>query len=149
MHLLVVEDERIVADQLKQLLQKERYGCDVSYTYKDALARIDAKKYDLILLDWNLPDGNGFTLLSDLRHDEINTPVLMLSANTTVDDRVKVLNAGGDDYLCKPYSNLELLARIRALLRRESPQKTALLQRGSVTLDPQVVMYMSMVLLLA
>jgi len=134
-HLLVVEDERSVADQLKLLLQRERYSCDVSYSYHSAIEQIDDKNYDLILLDWNLPDGDGLSLLNMLRKDEINTPVLMLSANSTVDDRVAVLDAGGDDYLCKPYSNIELLARIRALLRRESPQKNTLLQIGTLTLD--------------
>lgn len=135
MNLLVVEDERSIANQLQQLLQKERYHCDVAYTYNEAIALIDDKRYDLILLDWNLPDGDGLTLLSQLREEDILTPVLMLSANTEIDDRVSVLDAGGDDYLCKPYSHIELLARIRALLRRETPQKNTLLQCADLTLD--------------
>lgn len=135
MHLLIVEDEQAVADQLKQLLEKERYGCEVAYNYRDALALIDEKRYDLILLDWNLPDGDGLTLLSLIREEGLSTPVLMLSANTEIDDRVTILDAGGDDYLCKPYSNIELLARIRALLRRESSQKSSLLCIGALTLD--------------
>lgn len=135
MNLLVVEDERTIANQLKQLLEKERYRCDVSYTYHDAIKLIDEKRYDLILLDWNLPDGDGLTLLSLLRKEGIATPVLMLSANTEIDDRVKVLDAGGDDYLCKPYSNIELLARIRALLRRETPQKNTILTCAGLKLD--------------
>ena len=135
MNLLVVEDERSIANQLQQLLQKERYHCDVAYTYNEAIALIDDKRYDLILLDWNLPDGDGLTLLSQLREEGILTPVLMLSANTEIDDRVSVLDAGGDDYLCKPYSHIELLARIRALLRRETPQKNTLLQCADLTLD--------------
>ena len=135
MHLLIVEDEKAVADQLKQLLEKERYICNIAYTYRDALELIDEKRFDVILLDWNLPDGDGLTLLSSLREEGFNTPVLMLSANTEIDDRVTVLDAGGDDYLCKPYSNIELLARIRALLRRESPQKNSLLGIGALTLD--------------
>ena len=135
MNLLIVEDESTVANQLKQLLEKERYRCDISYNYRDAIEFIDQKRYDLILLDWNLPDGDGLSLLTLMREEEIITPVLMLSANTEIDDRVKVLDAGGDDYLCKPYSNIELLARIRALLRRDSPQKNKLLSVKTLTLD--------------
>ncbi len=135
MYLLIVEDETPVADQLKQLLEQEHYQCDVSYNYKDALEQIDQKRFDLVLLDWNLPDGDGLSLLSLMREEDIATPVLMLSANTQIDDRVNVLDAGGDDYLCKPYSNIELLARIRALLRRETPQKNTLITIGSLTLD--------------
>ena len=135
MNILIVEDEKAVADQLQQLLQQERYRCDVAYNYRDAIEHIDAKRYDLILLDWNLPDGDGLSLLSLMREEETNTPVMMLSANTQIDDRVKVLDAGGDDYLCKPYSNIELLARIRALLRREAPQKNTLLTIDTLILD--------------
>ncbi|MBU1643307.1 response regulator transcription factor [bacterium] len=135
MHLLVVEDDLTIADQLQQLLQKEKYVCDVVYGYQEALRSLDEKSFDALLLDWNLSDGDGLTLLSRLRSEGVRTPVLMLSANNTVDDRVKVLDAGADDYLCKPYSNVELLARLRALLRRESTQKVTILTLGDVTLD--------------
>jgi DNA-binding response OmpR family regulator len=134
-HLLVVEDDLTIADQLQQLLQKEKYVCDVVYGYQEALRSLDEKSFDALLLDWNLSDGDGLTLLSRLRSEGVRTPVLMLSANNTVDDRVKVLDAGADDYLCKPYSNVELLARLRALLRRESTQKVTILTLGDVTLD--------------
>jgi len=135
MNLLIVEDERSVANQLMQLLQKEKYRCDVAYNYRDALNFIDEKQYDLLLLDWNLPDGDGLSLLSLLRDEGMITPVLMLSANTEINDRVTILDAGGDDYLCKPYSHIELLARIRALLRRETAQKNTLLSSGDLSLD--------------
>ncbi len=135
MYLLIVEDEKTVAKQLQELLEQEKYSCDIAANYKDALELCDKKRYDLILLDWNLPDGDGLSLLKLLREEEDITPVLMLSANTEVDDRVKVLDAGGDDYLCKPYSNIELLARIRALLRREGNQKNTLLTAGELKLD--------------
>jgi DNA-binding response OmpR family regulator len=135
MYLLIVEDEKTVALQLKELLEQEHYSCDMAYNYKDALELSDEKRYDLILLDWNLPDGDGLSLLKLLREEENTTPVLMLSANTEVDDRVKVLDAGGDDYLCKPYSNIELLARIRALLRREGTQKSTVFSSGDLKLD--------------
>jgi DNA-binding response OmpR family regulator len=133
--ILIVEDEYDVARQLHELLEQEHYTCHVAHNYKDALECLDDNLYSLVLLDWNLPDGDGLTLLELLREEENPVPVLMLSAKSTVDDRVRVLNAGGDDYLCKPYSNLELLARIRALLRREIPQKNTLLKSGEITLD--------------
>jgi len=135
MNILIVEDEEAVANQLKELLEKEKYRCDVAYNYKDALELIDNKRYDLVLLDWNLPDGDGLSLLSLMREEEIITPVLMLSANTQIDDRVKVLDAGGDDYLCKPYSNIELFARIRAMLRRKIAQKSTIISSGRLSLD--------------
>ena len=135
MNLLIVEDERAVANQLKQLLEKEKYRCDIAFSYREAIEFIDLKRYDLVLLDWNLPDGDGLSFLTLMREEEMTTPVLMLSANTDIDDRVQVLDAGGDDYLCKPYSNIELLARIRALLRREAPQKSKLLSIGNLTLN--------------
>ena len=135
MYLLIVEDEKTVAQQLKELLEQEHYGCDVAHNYKEALELSDEKRYDLVLLDWNLPDGDGLSLLKLLREEGNATPVLMLSANSEVDDRVKVLDAGGDDYLCKPYSNIELLARIRALLRREGTQKNTVLRSGDLKLD--------------
>jgi DNA-binding response OmpR family regulator len=133
--ILIVEDEYDVAHQLHELLEKEHFACHVAHNYKDALECLDENLYSLVLLDWNLPDGDGLTLLELLREEENPVPVLMLSAKSTVDDRVQVLNAGGDDYLCKPYSSLELLARIRALLRRESPHKSTLLKSGEITLD--------------
>ena len=135
MYLLIVEDEHNIANGLKELLTKEKYRCDVAYNYREALEFIDEKRYDLVLLDWNLPDGDGLSLLSLMREEETTTPVLMLSANTEINDRVKVLDAGGDDYLCKPYSNIELLARIRALLRRELPQKSSILCCNRLKLD--------------
>jgi len=135
MYLLIIEDEPAVAQQLKELLEAEKYRCDLALDYKEALSLCDEKHYDLILLDWNLPDGDGLSLLKLLREEGDNTAVLMLSANSEVDDRVNVLDAGGDDYLCKPYSNIELLARIRALLRREGSQKSTVLSAGALSLD--------------
>jgi len=96
---------------------------------------LDEKSYALILLDWNLGDGDGLSLLKEQRELEIKTPILMLSANSQIDDRVAVLDSGADDYLCKPYSNIELLARIRALLRREGNQKSSIITVENVKMD--------------
>ncbi len=135
MNILIVEDDAVSAKQLAQLLKSEKYRCDIAFGYKEAQECIDKNMYALILLDWNLGDGDGHTLLQELRDLEIKTPVLMLSANAAVDDRVAVLDSGADDYLCKPYSSVELLARIRALLRRESTQKVSLIEIAPCKLD--------------
>ena len=125
----------VTAKQLAKLLKSEKYGCDVAYGYEEAKELLDENSYSLILLDWNLGDGDGLTLLQEQREMSVKTPVLMLSANSEIDDRVAVLDSGGDDYLCKPYSNVELLARMRALLRRESTQRNTILSIGKVKMD--------------
>jgi len=135
MDILIVEDDKIVAKQLAKLLITEKYSCDIAFGYKEAQTLIDENSYALILLDWNLGDGDGLVLLQEVRELEIKTPVLMLSANSEIDDRVAVLDSGADDYLCKPYSSVELLARMRALLRREGSEKTTTIVIGEVKLD--------------
>lgn len=135
LNILIVEDNDITAKQLQKLLKSEKYNCDIASGYHSAQKQIDENKYSLILLDWNLGDGDGLELLKTLRTEEITTPVLMLSANSEINDKVSVLDSGADDYLCKPYSSVELLARIRALLRRESAQKTSLLIINNIKLD--------------
>ena len=135
MNILIIEDDKLAANQLSQLLKSEKYSCDIAYGYNEAKEYLDENKYSLLLLDWNLGDGDGLTLLKEQREMDIDTPILMLSANSEIDDRVAVLDCGADDYLCKPYSNVELLARMRALLRRESAQKTSIISIGLVTLD--------------
>jgi DNA-binding response OmpR family regulator len=135
LNLLIVEDDRLSALQLSELLKSEKYDCDLADGYNSAKELIDKNAYSLILLDWNLGDGDGHTLLQEIRELEIKTPVLMLSANSEINDRVAVLDSGADDYLCKPYSHVELLARIRALLRRESNEKTSIIVINDVKLD--------------
>jgi DNA-binding response OmpR family regulator len=135
MNILIVEDDVLSATQLSQLLRSEKYSCDIADGYKQAQKLLDKNSYSLILLDWNLGDGNGLTLLQEQREEGIKTPVLMLSGKSEIDDRVSVLDSGADDYLCKPYSNVELLARMRALLRRESSQKNSIISIQNVKMD--------------
>ncbi len=135
MNILIIEDDIQTAKQLHKLLQSEKYTSNIAYGYNDAKKHLNHNSYSLIILDWNLGDGDGLMLLKEQRELGINTPILMLSANSEIDDKVTVLDSGADDYLCKPYSNVELLARIRALLRRESVQKTSLLSVGEIELD--------------
>ncbi len=135
MHILIVEDDTQTAKQLQKLLKSEKYSCDIASGYRNAKEFIDKNSYALILLDWNLGDGDGLELLQEIRATQIDVPVLMLSANSEIDDRVKVLDSGADDYLTKPYSNIELLARMRVLLRKGAKEKSSQIRIGKVFLD--------------
>ncbi len=135
MKILIVEDEKETAKQLKQVLSKEGYVADIAYGFKKAQDILDQTTFDLIILDWNLGDGDGLELLHEIRDLEIITPVIMLTANSEIDARVMGLDGGADDYLCKPYSHVELLARIRALLRRDADEKKTEIQIGNILLN--------------
>lgn len=136
MNILIIEDDALSAKQLSQLLKSEKYSCDVACGYFDAKEYLDKNSYAIILLDWNLGDGDGLSLLKEMRDNNlITTPVLMLSANSEIDDRVKVLDSGADDYLCKPYSNIELLARMRVLLRKGSVEKSPIMRVDDIVMN--------------
>ena len=118
MQILVVEDEKKVAKALKEGLEAERYQVTVAHTGEDGFYLLNSQTFDLVLLDLMLPGRDGFEILKTLREKGLQTPVLILTARDTVDDRVMGLDSGADDYLVKPFAFPELLARIRALLRR-------------------------------
>ncbi|MGW8225196.1 MAG: response regulator transcription factor [Anaerolineales bacterium] len=136
MRILVVEDNRRLNTSLKTSLEEDGYAVDVAFDGDEGEAFALAAPYDLILLDVMLPKKNGFDLCRDLRQQGINAPVLMLTARDAVDDRVDGLDSGADDYLVKPFSMNELRARLRALLRRNIPEKTALIKVGDLSMDP-------------
>jgi DNA-binding response OmpR family regulator len=115
---LVIEDEPKVADALRRGLQSEAMDVSLAHTIEGALRYVDHDTFDVILLDLMLPDGDGLELLGTLRSRRIQTPVLVLTARDAVDDRIAGLDGGADDYLVKPFAFEEVLARIRALLRR-------------------------------
>ena len=135
MHLLIIDDNEELLYALQRLLKDAQYHVDTSTTLADGSHAINQKKYDLILLDWMLPDGSGIDLLLRLRREKIRTPILLFSSKNDVEDKVEALDGGADDYLEKPFSNIELLARIRALLRRESNQKQSCIEIGKVKID--------------
>ncbi len=141
MRLLVVEDEEDLAEGLRVGLARTGYAVDVALDAAEAYDRLTVNEYDLMLLDVNLPDGDGFTLCRSLRNGEVETPgdgdlrVLMLTARGGLDDRVRGLDEGADDYLVKPFALAELLARVRALLRRDTAGTSAVLTVGAVVLD--------------
>lgn len=135
MRVLVAEDEPDLARTLTKALSEEGYAVDLAAAGDDALAKAAAVGYDTILLDLMLPGVDGLTALSALRREGIRTPVLILTARDGIDDKVKGLNVGADDYLTKPFALSELLARIRALIRRSSPDPVALLTAGPFVID--------------
>src|SRR5215217_2460516 len=135
MRILVAEDEHKLAAVVRRGLEEHGYAVDVAYDGDDALAMAEIEPYDLIVLDIMLPGTDGLTVCRRLRSGRRNMPVLMLTARDTVDDRVAGLDAGADDYLVKPFAFRELLARLRALLRRvETPSQR--LTFADLALDP-------------
>ncbi len=137
MRILLVEDEPKISAYVKRGLEESGHAVDAVYTGRDALDWAAAAVYDLIILDILLPQVDGLTVCRELRAGRNRTPVLMLTARDTVDDRVSGLDAGADDYLVKPFAMKELLARVRALARRvnEAP-KFAMLALADLMLDP-------------
>ena len=135
MRVLVVEDEPGIAKFIRQGLSEAGYVVDVAQDGEDGLNYGLATEYDIIVLDILLPRMDGLRILKELRSRSVKTPVLLLTARDTVDDRVRGLDAGADDYLVKPFAFSELLARIRALLRRPPLQLDTVLQVGNLELD--------------
>jgi DNA-binding response OmpR family regulator len=135
MRILVVEDERRIAAFIKQGLEEENYAVDVAYDGIEALDWAAAVDYQLILLDVLLPRKDGIEVCRELRARGSGVPILMLTARDAVEDRVHGLDSGADDYLVKPFAFQELLARMRALLRRRGEAKTVRLQVGDLILD--------------
>ena len=136
MRLLIVEDEKKVASFIKQGLEEEGYAVDVAMDGEEGLAMALDGVHDLFILDIGLPKMNGLQVLGELRKRKVATPVLLLTVRATIEDKVLGLDAGADDYLTKPFAFQELLARVRALLRRRTEGSPALLQFSDLVLDP-------------
>lgn len=122
MRILVVEDQHKIAEALRKGLMQERYAVDLAYDGMDGYEMATSNEYDVIVLDLMIPKMDGLTLCKKLRSENIHTPILMLTAKTQTIDKVAGLNSGADDYLAKPFAFEELLARIRALIRRPSKE---------------------------
>ena len=136
MRVLVAEDDQVIADFVAQGLREAGYAVDVAATGAEALRRAQEGGYDAAVMDVMLPELDGLSVIEQLRAKKNQMPVLILSARHTVDDRVKGLQAGGDDYLTKPFAFAELLARLQALLRRSAgTSEPTRLSVGDLTLD--------------
>ena len=135
MRVLIVEDERKVAKALRDELEAEHYDVRVAATGEEGFFLVNHESFDLVVLDLMLPRRDGIEVLTTLRQRGLNTPVLILTAKDTVDDRVHGLDSGADDYLVKPFAVAEVLARIRALLRRGRPDQILRLQQNDLEMD--------------
>lgn len=136
MRILVIEDNHHLNNSLTASLTHEGYSVDSAYDGREGQDLAELTAYDLILLDIMLPEKDGLEVCRDLRRRRNHTPILLLTARDSVDDRVQGLDCGADDYLVKPFAMRELLARLRALLRRQQPYKQGQLEMGDLALDP-------------
>jgi len=137
MRVLLVEDEKKLASLIKKALERAKFSVDVIHDGQEALDFATTYSYDLIILDILLPRKNGFEIIGELRKKRVQSPVLMLTAKDSLEDKILGLDLGADDYLTKPFDFGELLARLRALLRREIREKPIVLELGDLRLDPK------------
>jgi len=135
MRILVVEDDDSLRRYLRAALEDRGFSSDEAVCLEDAIGYVEGVPYDAVVLDLGLPDGDGLSLIETIRRTRGGLPILVLTARDSVQDRVKGLDAGADDYLVKPFATEELVARIRALLRRPGHALGAVLTAGNVTLD--------------
>ena len=139
MRLLVVEDERELAKALGRGLEQQGYAVDIAYDGEEALELFEINDYDLVLLDLNLPKIDGVEVCRQIRQSRSSTGILMLTARAGLEDRVIGLDQGADDYLVKPFHLPELMARVRAVLRREGATRHTIFRTGDLVLDPNVM----------
>lgn len=135
MKILVVEDEHLIANALKKGLEQEHYTVDLAFDGVEGFDLASTSEYDIVLLDLMLPKMDGLEICRQLRNLQIQTPILMLTARSQVEDKIKGLNSGADDYLTKPFAFEELLARIRALIRRPKNAAPEILTVGDLSLN--------------
>lgn len=136
MRILLTEDEQRLSNTIKKGLVEEGFAVDQAYDGEDGQYLAESEDYDLVILDVMLPKIDGVTLCQNLRSKKIKTPILMLTAKTTVEDKVAGLDSGADDYMTKPFSFTELRSRIQALLRRSKQEALPILQVADLSLDP-------------
>lgn len=139
MKILLIEDDRALATLLKQQLKKESFAVDVVYSAQKAKEKIEnfSHEYDCLLMDINLPDGDGFELCDYMRGQKNTRPIIMMTARDSLSDKVKGLDLGADDYITKPFAIEELIARIRAVIRRNSQDSLPILEIADLKINPQ------------
>lgn len=136
MKILIIEDDKRIAAVMKKGLKEESFTVDVVHNAEEGEFMAEENPYDAIVLDLNLPDKDGLQICKSLRKEKVQTPIIMVTARTNIEDRVLGLNTGADDYLTKPFSFSELLARIRSIIRRNHQQKTPYYEVDNLILDP-------------
>lgn len=136
MKLLLIEDDQKLSQNLHDVLVKEGFAVDTAETKESGQIEIEVNEYDCIVLDINLPDGNGFDLLNEVRKTQNQTPIIIMTARGEIEDRVKGLNLGADDYVPKPVDSIELIARIRAIIRRNSQTSLPEITIGDLVVKP-------------
>lgn len=137
MKILIIEDEKALSESIFAYLSAQDYLCDIAANYNAALHKIDYTDYDCILLDITLPDGNGLKILEHLKEDKKPDGVLIISAKNSLDDKIKGLNLGADDYLAKPFHLSELNARIAAIIRRKNFNGESVIEFNNLRIDTQ------------
>lgn len=135
MRVLVVEDDHLIATSIKKGLEQEHYAVDLAFNGKEGADLALSEEYDVIILDRLLPEMDGIEICTSIRKNQIHTPILMLTAKGQIQDRVQGLDSGADDYLVKPFSFEELLARLRALVRRPAQTHSHVLKMDNLTLN--------------
>lgn len=136
MKILIVEDDKTLAENFKNILLKNNLIADLASSLEKGLTQTYVNEYDCLIVDINLPDGSGFDLISEIRKKEDKTPVIIVTARSQINDRVKGLNIGADDYISKPVDSNELIARIRAVIRRNSLTALPVIKMGKLTVHP-------------
>ncbi len=135
MRILIVEDNQKLAEYIKKALKQKSYSVDCAYDGEAGEERAFSDEYDLLILDVMLPKKDGFSICKDLRSQNVNMPIIMLTAKGKLDDKVQGLDSGADDYLIKPFELKELLARVRALLRRPPEKNKEILEAQDISMD--------------
>jgi DNA-binding response OmpR family regulator len=137
MRVLIVDDEKTIASEMEAFLKKSFYLCDIAHTLKEGLEQLELNKYDFVLIDLSLPDGNGLKILESAKKNNPDAAYIIISARTNLKDRVKGLDLGADDYLAKPFYLLELQSRMQAIARRKFNITEELLSIGEFNIDFQ------------
>ncbi len=137
MKILIIEDDRSLLENTQTQFTKSGFGVDIAGTAEEGLSLLEVNEYDSIVLDINLPDGSGFEICEKVRKQENTTPIIIMTARDAVSDKIKGLDLGADDYVLKPVDSQELIARVKALIRRNSKKPLPVLTIGDLEIDTQ------------
>lgn len=137
MKILIIEDDQSLLENTQTQFAKAGFGVDIAATAEEGLSLLEVNEYDSIVLDINLPDGNGFEICEKVRKQENTTPIIIMTARDAVSDKIKGLDLGADDYVLKPVDSQELIARVKALIRRNSKKPLPVLTIGDLEIDTQ------------